>query len=451
MREPRPSWRDSLRAYGDRRLWIVFGLGFASGFPWVLIGSAMSAWLKEAGLTRTAIGFFGSVFTVYAVNFAWAPLLDRVRLPILHRLGRRRSWILFTQMLLFVLVLGIGATDPSTGVLWTSVLALGIALASATQDVAIDAYRIEILSEQESRLIPVGAAMATAGWWTGYSLPGALALILSDHPAMSWSRVYLVLSGIVLLLIAFVLRIREPALVDAPPREGPESRLVPRLSRVVHWLETTVVAPFRDFLVRNGAGVALAILSFVFLFKIGEAFLGRMSIVFYKEVGFSNTQIGMVSKLVGWWVTILFSVVGSLLNMRFGLVRGLFISGIAMASTNLMFSWMALRGPDPNLFAAAVVIDNFTSAFATVTFVSFISYLTSRAYTATQYALLASIGNFGRTSVASFSGAMVDALGGNWALFFVLTAVMVTPGLLLLSWLGRRLVGERAVGHVGRR
>ena len=157
-----------------------------------------------------------------------------------------------------------------------------------------------------------------------------------------------------------------------------------------------------------------------------------MSIVFYKEVGFSNTQIGVYSKIVGWWVIIPFTIIASMINIRYGIVKGLLISGIAMAATNLMFTWIALAGPNTNLFAAAVIVDNFTASFATVAFVSFISYLTNRQYTATQYALMASLGNLGRTTLASFSGVMVDALNGNWAVFFIITALMVVPSLVLL-------------------
>ncbi|MDP4945939.1 MAG: MFS transporter, partial [Alishewanella sp.] len=197
--------------------------------------------------------------------------------------------------------------------------------------------------------------------------------------------------------------------------------------------------PFLDFFRRNGWQLSLAILSFVFLFKVGEAFLGRMSVPFYKEIGFSNEQIAEYSKLVGWFATIVFTLLGSAINIRFGIVRGLFIGGIAMAASNLMFAWIALVGPKPELFIAAILVDNFTAAFSTVAFVSFLTWLTGRAFTATQYALLASLGNLGRTTLASFSGEMVDLLGGNWALFFVFTSLMVIPGLLLLLWVGKRL------------
>ena len=418
------SLKGFLTLYKDKRLLVIFSLGMLSGFPWVLIGSAMTAWLQESGLSRSAIGFFGSVFVVYAFNFLWAPLVDNLKIPILSKLGRRRSWIILMQFIILLLVLLIAFTNPGHSLLWTSLLALGIAIASATQDVAIDAYRIEIIGESEPEKIPAGAAMATSGWWTGYSLPGAAALILSDQTGVGWQQVYLLLAGFVFAAIILVLSINEPQQLL--------KKVAGETTNIIRWFLNTIINPVSEFIQRNGFNLALAILSFIFLFKIGEAFLGRMSIVFYKEVGFSNTQIGVYSKIVGWWVIIPFTIIASMINIRYGIVKGLLISGIAMAATNLMFTWIALAGPNTNLFAAAVIVDNFTASFATVAFVSFISYLTNRQYTATQYALMASLGNLGRTTLASFSGVMVDALNGNWAVFFIITALMVVPSLVLL-------------------
>lgn len=419
--------------YKDKRLLTIFVLGALSGFPWVLIGSAMSAWLVEAGLTRSAIGFFGSVFIVYALNFLWAPLLDRYKSPFFSAFGRRRGWILTMQILLLILVLCIAFTKPDVSLLWTSLLALGIALASATQDIAIDAYRIEILDEDEKEKIPAAAAMTTSGWWTGYSLPGAAALILSDRANIDWQHVYLFLSVFIVFGIAFV------AFIKDPKSEWKPSVAKNNDNSFFTWINETAFMPILEFFKRNGTQVALVILLFIFSFKIGEAFLGRMSIVFYKEVGFSNTDIGVYSKMIGWWVIIFFSFIASAINIHFGLVKGLMISGIAMAATNLMFTLIAIVGPNKLLFAATIIVDNFTASFATVAFVSFISYLTSRTYTATQYALLASLGNLGRTTLAAFSGVLIDILNGNWSLFFVITALMVIPALLLLSFLSKKI------------
>jgi PAT family beta-lactamase induction signal transducer AmpG len=200
-----------------------------------------------------------------------------------------------------------------------------------------------------------------------------------------------------------------------------------------------LVDPITEFFKRNGWQLAIGMLAFIFLFKIGEAFLGRMSIVFYKEVGFSNDDIAVYSKMVNWWVTIIFAILGSFVNLRLGIVRGLMLGGIAMAGSNLMFAWIAGVGPNTNLLLAAVIIDGFTAAWSTVAFVAFISLLANRAFTATQYALFASLGNLGRTLLSSYSGYVVNWLDGNWQLFFILTAVMVIPSLIILFALRKSL------------
>ncbi|MCR9388177.1 MFS transporter [Vibrio metoecus] len=406
-------------------------LGCASGFPWVLIGSNMTGWLKDAGLSRTAIGYFGSIFTVYAINFLWAPLIDRVKLPILHSmLGQRRSWIFFCQCIILIGTLLIAGINPANNLILTSMFALGIAMASATQDVAIDAFRIDSFSKSESNKLPQASAMAVIGWSTGYSLPGYFAFVNAD--SMGWNGVYYIMAAVVGLLMLFTLLVGEPHTQRDHLQQLAEERHQQIVSnRILRWLTVTVFEPFIDFFRRNGFRVALTLLLFVFLFKIGEAFLGRMSIAFYKEIGFSNEQIGYYSKLLGWGIAILFTLLGSLVNIKFGIVRGLMIGGIAMASSNLMFAWIAKVGPNEHLFLATLVVDNFTSAFSTVAFVSFLTLMTGQAFSATQYALLASLGNLGRTTIASFSGELADYLN-DWSLFFILTAVMVIPSLIML-------------------
>lgn len=428
---PSMSWRETIRSYMDKRLLWVFMLGCSSGFPWVLIGSNMSGWLKDAGLTRAAIGYFGSVFAVYAINFLWAPLVDRVKLPVMHAiLGQRRSWIFFCQSIVLVCTLFIAGVDPAKNLMLTSMLALGVAIASATQDIAIDAFRIDTFPKSQSSKLPQASAMAVIGWWTGYSLPGYLAFINAD--SVGWNGVYYGMAALVGVLMVFTLLVGEPK----TNREALQHEAEVRHNKVVGdkvfaWVSVTVIEPFLDFFKRNGVQVAITLLLFVFLFKIGEAFLGRMSIAFYKEVGFSNEQIGEYSKLIGWGATIFFTLVGSMFNVKFGIVRGLMIGGVAMAASNLMFAWIAKVGPNENLFLATIIVDNFTTAFSTVAFVSFLTVLTGQAFSATQYALLASLGNFGRTTLASFSGELADYLN-DWSMFFILTALMVIPSLIML-------------------
>lgn len=238
------------------------------------------------------------------------------------------------------------------------------------------------------------------------------------------------IGGVMALLIIGTIITKEPDVDRAAMRESVQGS--PAEQNLFLWLKQTIVFPFQEFFSRNGVKVALSFLLFIFLFKIGEAFLGRMSIVFYKEIGFTNSEIGGYSKLLNWWVTIVFSLIGGLINIRYGIYRGLMIAGIAMAASNLMFAVIAQVGPDVRLLTAAVIVDGFTAAWSTVAMVAFISLLCNKAFSATQYALMASLSVAGRTFVASSSGILVDYLNGNWSLFFVATALMVIPSLLFL-------------------
>ena len=393
----------------------------------------MTAWLTDVGLSRTGVGFFGAVFVLYTVNFLWAPIVDHVRLPVLGRLGQRRSWIIGCQGLLIAFAVLLALTGPQVSLTATALIAIGIAAASATQDLAIDAYRITVIGEDEPELLGHAAAMATCGWVTGASLPGTVAFWLADP--IGWSNVYLGLAMLVVPITLLVWR-----LFPEPPRAMEVAFDWRHMDR---WVRDTYFDAVAEFFRRNGVQLALGLLAFIFLFKIGEAFLGRMVIRFYIEVGFSNADIGTYSKGLGWLVTVVCALAAAILTGRFGVVRGLFVAGIAMAATNLLFAWIAMVGPDTRVLAFAVVADGVTSAFSTVAFVAFISYYTSRLHTAAQYGALASLGNSGRTVVAASSGIIVDALGGDWAAFFVITALMVTPSLGVLVWIGRSIAKPR--------
>lgn len=424
-------WYKDLAVYREPRVWVIFGFGVISGFPWVLIGSMLSAWLQEVGVDRSAIGLFGVVFIAYSINALWSPLIDRVKLPLLNGLlGQRRSWmaLCLTGILLATAVLT--QINVVEHLWWVAFAALVIAIFSSTQDIAIDAFRIETFGPHEARLQSAGAAMATAGWWSGYSGLGAIPFFLVDGTNLFWQDAYFVLCFVIVAQLLFVLAVKESI------RYRPA---IPTFNHWLDWLRNTLVDPITEFFKRNGWKLAVGMLSFIFLFKIGEAFLGRMSIVFYKEVGFSNDDIAVYSKMVNWWVTIIFAILGSFVNLRLGIVRGLMLGGIAMAASNLMFAWIAGVGPNTNLFLAAVIIDGFTAAWSTVAFVAFISLLANRAFTATQYALFASLGNLGRTLLSSYSGYVVNWLDGNWQLFFILTAIMVLPSLLILFALRKSL------------
>ena len=442
------SFWSALANYRDRRIAAIFCLGMASGFPWVMIGSALSAWLKDGGLTRSAIGLFGVLFAAYTLNFFWSPLLDRLKLPFIQRrFGQRCSWIMLTQWGVILSCLSMATLQLDSQLWFVAFSGLCIAISSATQDIAIDAFRIDIIGQDEKQKLSAGSAMATAGWWTGYGGLGAIPFFLADLPGWEWNQVYYALAAIMLVLHLVVWFIQEPitdreaqqAAVEARYRHALSGDNKTLLSSFGAWVGVSIVEPFRDFFARNGVKLALSMLLFIFLFKIGEAFLGRMSIVFYKEIGFTNTEIGTLSKLLNWWVTIIFSVIGGMVTIRYGIYRGLMIAGIAMAASNLMFSVMAHVGPSKPWFIATIIVDGFTAAWSTVAMVAFISLLCNKTFSATQYALMASLSAMSRTLLSASSGYLVDGLGGNWSLFFIITALMVIPSLLFLFSLRHKI------------
>jgi len=433
------TFKQTLYALKDKRILSILILGFMSGFPWILHGSVLTLWLKDLEFSRSTIGFLGIVGTMYALNFTWAPLLDRVRLPVLFKLlDQRRSWISICLIFIALGTYGLSQINPKDNIWLLGLLALVIAIASATQDVAIDAYRIDVLGEDEVDKMPYAAAAATGGWWAGYGfIGGALALFLGGEKiGLAWPDVYQVLTGVVILQI-FVLFFLPKVHTDTNYELFNE--LNSYSNSFSEWFTRTFINPFTEFFERCGKDIALALLLFIFTFKLGEAFLGRMSLVFYKEIGFSTDQIGLYSKFIGGLSTAVFAFLGAMLNTRYGLIKGLFIGGVAMAATNLLFAVMSIVGPNEALFVVTLILDNFTVALSTVAFIAFVSFFTSRSYTATLYALFVSIGNMGRTSVSSASGFMVDALSGNWFVFFIITSLMVVPALMILLHLGKLL------------
>ena len=441
-----------IKLYFDPRMLRILLLGIMSGFPWVLIGSALSLWLKENDLSRTTIGWAGLIFGVYAINFLWAPLIDRLHLPFLSkRIGHRKSWIIFMQIIIFISLLIWSFLDPSKNLWLVIAVGLGIAISSATQDITIDALRIEQIGEHEKDLLAAGAAISVVGWWTGYKIGGLVSLISADILQKQgvenyWQISFLILSAILILCSIGLLFIPEKNSENKQELQNlADQKMLDKIgvsnnfTKIFAWFYGAVTNPLLSFFKKNTFKVAFAILGFVFLFKIGEAFLGRMSLVFYKEIGFSKTDIALYSKGIGWLTTITFTLLGGLFAVRMGLVKAMFLSGIFMALTNVMFSILAWAGNSEILFAFTVLIDDLAAAFATVAFVGFISALVDRTYTATQYALLASIGTAGRTLFASSSGMLVDWLNGNWIIFFIITALMVIPSLICLFLIRKKL------------
>ena len=443
---------ETFSVYFDRRMVRILLLGIISGFPWVLIGSSLSLWLKEDGLSRSTIGWAGLIFGVYAINYLWAPIIDRIRIPWLtNKIGHRRGWIVTMQFIILVSLICWSVVDPTTNLALVITIGLIIAIASATQDITVDALRIEQIGENEGKSMQAGAAMAVVGWWTGYKLGGVIALNAAAYFEQAgfenyWQITFLILGIVIIACNIGLMFIHEPQPTERQESQRKTDQMIEEklgssgiLTKSVAWISGAIAGPIISFFKRNGFKIALGILGFVFLFKIGEAFLGRMSIVFYKEMGFSKGDIALYSKGIGWITTVLFTLLGGLFAIRSGVVKAMFISGILMAATNLLFAALAWSGKSELLFAVAVLLDDIAAAFATVAFVAFISLMVDRTYTATQYALLASIGTLGRTTLAASSGELVDWLNGDWGIFFVITTVMVIPSLILLWFIRNKL------------
>jgi len=441
-----------IKPYLDPRMLRILLLGIMSGFPWVLIGSALNLWLKENDLSRTTIGWAGLIFGVYALNFLWAPLIDRLHFPLLSKkIGHRKSWIILMQIIIFISLLIWSLLDPTKNLWLVIAVGLGIAISSATQDITIDALRIEQIEENEKNLLAAGAAVSVVGWWTGYKIGGLISLLSADILQKQgienyWQISFLILSGIIVICSVGLLFIPEKNSKERINfQDTVDQKILNKIgffnifTRSFAWLYGIIINPLLSFFKKNTIQVALSILGFIFLFKIGEAFLGRMSLVFYKEIGFSKTDIALYSKGIGWLTTVTFTLLGGLFAVRMGLVKAMFVSGVFMAITNVLFSVLAWVGSSKILFAFTVLIDDLAAAFATVAFVGFISALVDRNYTATQYALLASIGTAGRTLFASSSGVMVDWLNGNWIIFFIITALMVIPSLVCLFLIRKKI------------
>ena len=446
------SLAETFSVYFDRRMFKILLLGAISGFPWVIIGSSLSLWLQEDGLSRSTIGWAGLIFAVYAFNYLWAPIIDRVRIPWLtNKIGHRRGWIVLMQTIILLSLICWSLINPTKNLALVITIGLIIAIASATQDITVDALRIEQIGENEGKSMQAGAAMAVVGWWTGYKLGGVVALTSAEFFQSFgfenyWQITFLILGILIIACTIGLMFINETSQIDRIESQRRTDKMIEDklgssnlITKIIAWLTSTVVGPIISFFKKNGFNIALAILAFIFLFKIGEAFLGRMSVIFYKEIGFTKSDIALYSKGLGWLTTVIFTLLGGLFAIRSGVIKALFVSGVLMASTNLLFSILAWSGKSELLFAIAVIFDDMAAAFATVAFVAFISMLVDRTYTATQYALLASIGTAGRTSLAASSGALVDWLNGDWGIFFILTAIMVIPSLIFLYMIRHKM------------
>jgi MFS transporter, PAT family, beta-lactamase induction signal transducer AmpG len=407
------SWRAALDVYRDRRMLAILCMGFSSGLPYALTGSTLSIWLRTEGVSLTDIGLFSLVGLAYILKFLWSPALDRVALPLLtQRLGRRRSWALFIQVLLALAILALGFTDPRGVRLWVAIVAVLVAFLSASQDIVIDAYRVELLAAEEQG---AGAAATQVGYRIGIIASTAGALYLS---ALGWTAAYGVMAACVLVGFVTVLLTREPP--AAPPPRG-------------QWLRAAVIEPFADFTRHRGWAV---ILVFVVLFKLGDAIAASMAGPLYVTLGFTNAEIASITKVFGMAAAMAGVFLGGLLVARVGVMRALFIGGVAQMLSVLMYIVQFRAGHDLPVLALTIAAENVTGGIGSAAFVAYLSGLCSLAFTATQYALLSALASVARIVLASSGGWLADRFG--WTEFFLIATVACLPGLILLLWLARR-------------
>jgi PAT family beta-lactamase induction signal transducer AmpG len=427
---PRLTWRDSARVYLEPASLRMLLLGFSAGLPLLLVFGTLSFWLREAGIDRTTIGHLSWVGLAYGFKWLWSPLVDRLPIPLLTRLlGRRRSWLLLSQFAIVLALVCMAFTDPQlslTPIVWG---ALAVAFGSATQDIALDAYRIESVATERQ-----GALAAT--YQTGYRLAmiwaGAGVLWIAaraevgdaaHYQAGAWQTAYLVMAASMALGVLTVLFSPEPA-----PREISPAR------NVAEWLQGALVEPFADFIRRYG-WQAVLILSLIALYRISDVVMGIMANPFYVDMGFSKDEVAAVTKIYGVVMTLAGAFVGGVLAMRFGVMRILMLGAVLSAASNLLFAWLAGHGHDLTALIFVVSADNLSSGIASAAFIAYLSGLTNIRYSATQYALFSSLMLLLPKFVAGFSGQYVDAFG--YGQFFVATALLGLP-VLLLIWLASR-------------
>ncbi len=406
--------RDAFRLYTDRRMVAILAMGFSSGLPLALTGATLSIWLRQEGISLTAIGLFAQVGLAYNLKFLWAPVMDRVPVPGLTAwLGRRRGWAVTIQVLLALSILALARTDPAVDPRSTAVIGVVVAFFSASQDIVIDAFRVELLTDREQG---AGAAATQIGYRIGMLASGAGALYLAS--AFDWHVAYTVMACLVVIGMVAVLVTHES--------------VAPRPARA-RWFRGAVVEPFADFMTRHDWPV---ILLFVVLFKMGDAVAGWMAGPFYISIGFNTVEIASVSKVFGLIASMAGVVLGGWLVLRIGIMRALLIGGILQALSNFAYIVQLGAGHNVAVLAVTIATENVTGGIGSAAFVAYLSRLCNSAFTATQYALLSALAALSRTFIASGGGWFADRLG--WAPFFTASALLCVPGLLLLLYLMRR-------------
>lgn len=439
--EAQRSWFSAAAIYLQPRVLAMLALGFAAGLPFLLVFSTLSAWLSDADVSRSAIGFFGWVGITYSIKVFWAPIVDRLRLPLVGKwLGQRRSWMLLGQLGVAAGLCGMAMVNPADNLFWVAVFAVVVAFSSSTQDIAIDAYRIEAVVESYQGAM---SANYIFGYRLALLVAGAGALFIADWVSWQWAYLSMaMLMGVGVLTVALV---SEP---DQSPEQDEarerEQRLLSKISggqeasywqRLTAWFLTAVVGPFAEFFKRNGA-FALLILLFIAVYRLSDITMGIMANPFYLDLGFSKSEIASIAKVFGFAMTILGSYLCGLWVLRWGVHKPLIVGAIMVAATNLLFAWMANIPPNTTALALVISADNISGGIAGTAFIAYLSGLTNRSYTATQYALFSSLMTLPGKAFSGFSGLIVDASG--YQSFFLIAAAVGLPAIVLAIYLQRR-------------
>lgn len=396
------SWRSALNY---RTLICVF-LGFTSGLPLFILLSLLQAWLAKLGLDVKALGLFALVMFPYTWKFLWSPLMDRFSFG---KLGRRRGWMAATQVALFFAIGAMGMLDPQSDLAMIFFMASLVAFLSASQDIVIDAYRRELLPDNEQGL---GSAVHVNAYKVAGLVPGALSLILADM--MSWPMVFWITAAFMLPGFVCTMLIKEPEIYGKPPVN----------------IREAVVLPFKEFLARDGVKGAALVLGFIFLYKLGDSLATSLATKFYLDMGFTMTQIGVIAKTTGFWASIIGGLLGGVWMINLGINRALWVFGVVQAVAILGFSWLARTGADPVLLALVIGVEAFGVGLGTTAFVAYIARTTDPRYSATQFALFTSLMAVPRTFFNASAGFIVEQTG--WFMFFNICFVLAIPGMLLL-------------------
>jgi PAT family beta-lactamase induction signal transducer AmpG len=411
----------TLGIYTQPRVLAMLVLGFASGLPFPLVFATLTAWLTTTGVSKTQIGMFAWAGIAYSVKFAWAPLVDRLGIPGLTTwLGRRRSWMLLSQCGVIAVLLLMSVTDPATRLTQIALLTVVLAVCSATQDIAVDAWRIEVVAE---RLQGAMAAAYQVGYRTALLVAGAGALYIADLG--SWGLAYKVMAALMLPGVLTALLVAEPAVATLPGGAG----------SLTDWFSTAVVGPFTEFFQRVG-GFGFVLLLFIGSYRISDMVLGVMANPFYIDTGFSLSEIATVTKVFGFAITLVGAALGGVAVARYGAARPLVVGAVLLAASNLVFIGLAQAGPDLGWLIAAICADNLAAGFVGTIFIAYLSSLTNVAYTATQYALFTSLMSLPGRLLSGFSGQIVEMSG--WVNFFIYTTAAGIPAILLAMLVVRR-------------